>query len=212
MQRVEPFHHHDRAAEPVGGSAETQRGRVIQRGGREVDAVLGGTEQAGQQPDHGVCGAEVGVREGNLHSLRASGGAGRVQHVLTLDTGSDRLHRLSGQEILERLVTIDMAANAQSELDCRHLISQLGRLCRLVGRRQVGAGATIRDDVGDLWCGQAGADGGVHEAGVMRTPHDRQELQPILQAERNMIARLETRRMEQVGKSAGEVVELGVAH
>ena len=72
-------------------------------------------------------------------------------------------------------------------------------------------GAAVVQHVGRLLDGQAGADGGVVEPGVVGAPGDRVEVGLVLDAEGEVVARHQAGGPDQLRQPVGLGMQLGVA-
>ena len=110
---------------------------------------------------------------------------------------------------LVRLVAGYGAVEHQAQLDARRGVDQLGRLIRLVRRRDEGAGTAVVDDVAELVGRQSRRRRGVDQPGVLAAPHDLHEARMVLETERDMVTRLQADRAQQPAQPIGGGVELG---
>ena len=144
-------------------------------------------------------------------AFRASRRAGRIEHVRPGRLVGDRRRRELRAGFLEILIIGNGAAHRELALD---LLRHVTVFQQLLGRGRNRRGgeqhprAAIRDDIGDLACGQAGGDAGVVEPCPLRRPADLVEARVIVHEDRDGVARLQARIPEEMRKLVGALVEL----
>ena len=209
---VEALHHDDRRPHAQEVLAVAERSGVVEGCRRQVDRVAASSEEELRHHRHPVSGAERRSRERGLHALRTSRRSGRVEHRLRFHPVGQRGRLELRDRRLEVLESLELTADNELRLDLLENVAEAGYVLGLVGTRDEGAAAAVFEDVAKLFRRQAGADGGVVEAGVVGAPEDREVVEAILHAEGHVIARSEARRMEELGQAVRLVLELGVGH
>ena len=148
----------------------------------------------------------------HLHALGPPGGAGAVEHVLALDpllverasAGCD------GDGVLVGLVAVDGAVEHQPTFTAGIWSTQLGRLVGLVGRGDEALRAAVVEDVRHLLGREPRAHRRVVEAGVVAAPDHGEEARRVLEAQRDVVARLEAGAAQHVRQPVRLLVELAV--
>ena len=153
---VEVLHDDDGAADALHGTAEAQRGCVVERCRREVHGRLVDAEQ--QLAERGdAVGALPEGRTGQWHldALGTTRGARAVEHVLPLDARvlqrGGRLRREGGFVAVE---SVDGAVEHEPHLHDGHRVAQLGRLAGLVRGGDERLRTAVVDDVRHLVGGE----------------------------------------------------------
>ena len=187
----------DGAAEPVrrlGRSAAARRGTAARGRGRRSDSSAP-KEQLARPVTPSAPSPSGASGQRHLHALGPTGGAGAVEHVLALDALLvERGGRLGGDDVLVGLVAVDGAVEHSRTFTAGIWSRELGGLVGLVGRGDEGLRAAVVEDVRHLLGGEPRAHGGVVEAGVVAAPDHREEARRVLEAERDVVARLEAGR------------------
>ena len=211
VDRVEPLHHDDGAAGDVRAHGESQWSSVVERRRREIARLLVGPEEEGEQTcDTGTGLLERCLGNGREHSLRSAGRAGTVEHVHACGAVLERGGRGVGDGVLVGVVAVDCASHREPQLDVGHLVAQLRSLVGFVRRGDEDPRPAVVDDVRHLVGGEAAAHRRVDEPGVVRAPAQHEEASVVLEAERNVVARLQSDTSEQVREAVGLLVEFGV--
>ncbi len=212
LRRVEVLHDHDGRPEAQEVHAEGQRGGVVERGGGEVDGVLVRPEDEADQRGHGLRGAQWGAGEGGLDALGPTGGARGVEHRHAFDGAGRLLGGLGGEQVLQRLAAVDGAADRRQQVEAAELVHELRHLVGLGRRGDQDPAARVLQDVAQLLGREAGADGRVVQPGVAGAPGQREVVDPVLQAEGDVVPGPQPERAEEVGQPTRRLVELGVGH
>ena len=210
--RVEMLHQHDGPAHALRRHRPHQRGRVVERGGAQVDVAFGEAHDAPEHRRQDAMGAEGQPAQGPAHTLGVAGRARRVEHGKALDLRGQRLAREPGHELVVGRVPRHRIAHHQPQLDRRCQRNQLnGQRCQRRGRDQR-AGATVLHDVGGLFGGQVRVDHRVVQAGALEP--ERHLMGPVVvgQQHRHVVPRPQPVGGQGLGQPARALLELGEGH
>ena len=154
--------------------------------------------------------AERDARQWGLDALRQTGRARAVEHVDAVDAVGQGLGGLGGDRVLVGLVALDDAVDHEAGLHLRGVGHDRGRQVAEVGAADEHAGAAVVDDVRQLFASEPTRGERVDETGVPGAPGHGQRQRVVLEADGDVIARLQAQRPEQLGEAVGTLVELGV--
>ena len=196
---VEPLRHDDGGAEDLQGTGPAQRGRVVDRPGRQVHRVLVGAEEHAGQPGQGLARlGHLAVRQRRPDALGPAGGARGVQHGGAGRLVGERLGGSGGDRVLVAAVPVDRAAVGQPERGRRDLAGDRGRGRGLLGRDDQRLRAAVGDDVGHLVRLEVPVDGGDVQAGADGGPVHLEGAQVVLGQQRHHVAGPQARVVQHV--------------
>ena len=186
---VESLHHDHRAAEGLDGAAPAQRGRVVDRAGRQVDRVLVDAEELAGQGYQGFARlGHLAVGQGRADPLGPSSGTRGVQHGGAVRLLGERRRGRRRDGLLVTAVVLDRAAISQPQLHAGGLAGDRLGGGGLLGRYDQRGRAAVADDVGDLVRLEAVVDGGDVQTGSQRGPVHLEGAQVVLRQQRYDVA------------------------
>ena len=208
---VEPLHHHHRATEGLHAEHIGQRRGVVERGGRQVDAV-GGQAIAVNRLAGGEALGRGDLGQGAQDALGPPCRARGVEHGVAHPLLRQGFRRGAGQGVLVGLPAGDGPAHHQADGAVGDQVGQGGgQVPLLVGGHQ-GLGPAVADDVGGLVGGQVAVDGGDVEPRPEARPDRVHEGQVVLHQDRDVVAPAQAPGPEELGHAVGALVELAVGH
>ena len=198
---IEAVHDDRRRTDPAHLHQEREGCRVVQRRGRQVH---------GAGPDSVGRGQELVARRQLLDRLRrggaphALGSPGRPRRVEERNALDPFVARDLARPGTEDVAGVEVDPGDPVELGARRDDHGSGP-----GRVQHHAGAAVREDVAHLLGGQPCRHRRVAEPGVLARPHQGEEVDPVLQAERDRVARSQAEIPQIVGHGDGAGAQLG---